>query len=140
MVLWLVLKLRRRFIAAARQIKRLEGISRSPLFSLLAFSLRGLPSIRSIPGLRDRTRAQFREAVDVNTSNVFLFLVASRWLGLRLDLSAACFLGVASLMFVLLRDFVDAGLVGFGLSSVMTLVGVFQVSLSITRTLSLQDV
>ena len=76
--------LRKFYMASSRNIKRLEGISKSPIFSQLASSLQGLATIRSASAEQFLT-AEFDRLQDVHTSAWFAFISATRWFGVWLD-------------------------------------------------------
>ncbi|XP_061829600.2 ATP-binding cassette sub-family C member 4 [Nerophis lumbriciformis] len=116
---------RRYFLETSRDIKRLEGTTRSPVFSHLSSSLQGLWTIRAF---RAETRFQqiFDENQDLHTSAWFLFLTTSRWFAVRLDGLCSIFVTVTTFGCLLLRDQLDAGSVGLALSYAITLMGMFQ--------------
>jgi ABC-type multidrug transport system fused ATPase/permease subunit len=88
--------------------------------------LAGLPTIRAF-GMGPTLIYRYREAADANTRAYFVFLVASRWLGVRLDTICLVFLTV--MVFACVGagpSFVAPGLVGLSVSMLMSLTGAFQ--------------
>jgi ATP-binding cassette subfamily C (CFTR/MRP) protein 1 len=74
----------------ARELKRLDSVSRSPVFAQFSETLGGLSTIRAF-GRSDDFRQQFESILDANTQTVYANKVAERWLACRLE-------GVASLV------------------------------------------
>ncbi|XP_054166167.1 ATP-binding cassette sub-family C member 4-like [Oppia nitens] len=72
------------YIRAARDIKRMEGLSRSPIYSHVSNTLAGLTSIRSLDGQRMFER-QYECHQNDNTATYFMFLCTSRALGVLLE-------------------------------------------------------
>eukprot|EP00752_Nemacystus_decipiens_P006715 g6038.t1 len=112
----------------SREVKRLEAVTRSPVYSLLSETLDGLVTIRAF-SVQHRFLGQFMERVDLNTRAYFAWVYVTRWLGFRLDmvvamvLTASCFFSVAVNEY---SDSIDAGLLGAALVYVLQLGGLFQ--------------
>uniref|UniRef100_A0A8C5A253 Multidrug resistance-associated protein 4 n=1 Tax=Gadus morhua TaxID=8049 RepID=A0A8C5A253_GADMO len=122
-LLIIFLFLRRYFLQTSRDIKRLEGTTRSPVFSHLSSSLHGLWTIRAFRA-EQRFQNVFDAHQDLHSVTWYLFLTSSRWFALRLDLLCAVFVIILIYACVLLRD--SAGDVGLALSYAITLMGMFQ--------------
>ncbi|XP_021376611.1 multidrug resistance-associated protein 4-like isoform X5 [Mizuhopecten yessoensis] len=112
-------------IKTSRHIKRLEGTTRSPVFSHLSASLQGLHSIRAF-SIQDKFMEEFDNHQDLHSEAWFMFLSTSRWLAVRLDWICAMFVTVVALLSVLMSKDMDAGKVGLSLTYAMTLMGMFQ--------------
>ena len=73
------------FVATSRQLKRIESISRSPIYSHFQESLSGASTIRSY-----RKQSEFilrnESQLDYNNSAYYPSLCANRWLSLRLEI------------------------------------------------------
>ena len=80
------LYLRRSFLQTSREVKRLDALRRSPVFSHIAESLDGLTTIRAYGKLND-FKVEHKALVDAHTRPDFAFMAASRWLGFRLDVT-----------------------------------------------------
>ena len=63
---------------------------RSPLFSQVSITLKGLYTIRSL-GIGEQLMKKFHSIQDAHSSASFLFVSVFRWLGLRIDLTVAVF-------------------------------------------------
>ena len=75
------------FAKTSRQIKRLESVSRSPLFSHFAETLAGLSSVRAMRASQ-AFAAHNVALVNANSLLHMMFWFASRWFALRVDLIA----------------------------------------------------
>nr|ALU63334.1 multidrug resistance-associated protein 4 isoform X1 [Oryzias melastigma] len=117
--------LRRYFLKTSREIKRLEGTTRSPVFSHLSSSLQGLWTIRAF-GAEERFQKAFDAHQDLHSGAWFLFLTTSRWFAVRLDGICAIFITITTFGCLLLRNQLDAGSVGLALTYAVTLMGMFQ--------------
>lgn len=119
----------RYYVQTSRQIKRLDAVSRSPIFQLFndVAGADGVQSIRALH-LRSVFERRFSSRVDVSISAYVAFETAARWLAVRLDsISATVALSVAVLG-ILLRESIGAGLLGAALAQVLLLSGMLQYS------------
>uniref|UniRef100_M4BJZ7 Uncharacterized protein n=1 Tax=Hyaloperonospora arabidopsidis (strain Emoy2) TaxID=559515 RepID=M4BJZ7_HYAAE len=93
----------RYFITSSRELQRLDSISRSPVFSLLAETLDGLPTIRAY-----RAETQFcrknEELIDRNQRAYFLNFAVNCWLALRLEFAGTLISAFAALCAVLVHS------------------------------------
>ncbi|XP_070582140.1 ATP-binding cassette sub-family C member 4-like [Ptychodera flava] len=114
-------------IRTTRDVKRLDGITRSPVYSHLATSVQGLWTIRAFKMETNFTR-QFHKRQDANTEAWFLFMTTSRWFGVRLDWMAATFITFVVFSTIPAAQFnwIDTGLAGLILSSAINLTAAFQ--------------
>ena len=112
--------LRKFYMASSRNIKRLEGISKSPVFSQLASSLQGLATIRAASAEQFLT-AEFDRLQDLHTSAWFAFISATRWFGVWLDWLVSAYVAVVVFSFLLLGGDILGGDVGLAISSCILL-------------------
>lgn len=117
--------LRYKYIASGRELKRLDAITRSPIYADFSASLEGLTTLRAY-NLRYHFTQHFQLLIDKNGQAFFSFLMVSRWFGFRLDMICSLILIIVSFVSVLLRDSIDVGLIGFALVYTMSLSGLFQ--------------
>lgn len=54
-------------MASSREVKRLEAVTRSPVYAMFSASIKGLPTIRAF-GATKRFRKMFLDALDINGS------------------------------------------------------------------------
>ncbi|KAG6837154.1 hypothetical protein H0H93_013744 [Arthromyces matolae] len=107
----------RYYLATSRELKRLDAVSRSPIFAWFSESLAGLSTIRAFNqqsifisanhGRIDRNQMCYLPSISVN-----------RWLAVRLEFVGAMIILIVALlaMAALITTGVDAGLVGLVLS------------------------
>ena len=88
---WYFLNVRRTFVSSTRELKRLEGLARSPIFAMLSEALGGIATIRA-NGSTEFFKEKFEEVHDSHTRSFFAFLSASRWVGFRMDSIVVMFL------------------------------------------------
>ncbi|KAB0342487.1 hypothetical protein FD754_019413 [Muntiacus muntjak] len=117
--------LRRYFLETSRDVKRLECTTRSPVFSHLAASLRGLWTIRAYKA-EQRFQELFDAHQDLHSEAWFLLLMTSRWLAVYLDVICAIFVTVVAFGALILVETLTPGQVGLVLSLTLTLTGMFQ--------------
>lgn len=126
---WYFWSVRRVFVTSSRELKRLEGVARSPIFSMLSESLTGIATIRSNDSM-DFFRRKFRQVHDTHTRCFFSFIAASRWVGFRMDSLVFFMLVSVSLLSVLFHSQgwfdVDPSILGLSLSLLLQLAGLFQ--------------
>ncbi|KAL9978598.1 hypothetical protein ACROYT_G016133 [Oculina patagonica] len=73
------------YLKSAREIRRLEAITCSSVYSLIADTVTGLEVIRSSE-MEDDFLRQFYQYQDKNTTALILLKASTRWLALRADL------------------------------------------------------
>uniref|UniRef100_A0A8B9Y715 ATP binding cassette subfamily C member 4 n=1 Tax=Bos mutus grunniens TaxID=30521 RepID=A0A8B9Y715_BOSMU len=113
------------FLRASRDVKRLESTTRSPVFSHLASSLRGLGTIRAYKA-EHKFQKLFDAHQDLHSEAWFLLLMTSRWLAVYLDVICAIFVTVVAFGALILTDALNPEEVGLVLSLTITLMGMFQ--------------
>jgi ATP-binding cassette subfamily C (CFTR/MRP) protein 4 len=128
-LLWYFVSVRRIFVTSSRELKRLEGLARSPIFAMVSESLGGIAVIRANDAVSFFQR-KFQLAHDAHTRAFFAFISASRWVGFRMDFLMFSFLALASYLAVLVQDRgwfqVDPTTLGLSLAMLLQLAGMFQ--------------
>ncbi|OQV14982.1 Multidrug resistance-associated protein 1 [Hypsibius exemplaris] len=111
------------YISTSSQLKRLESVSRSPIFSHFQESVAGTGVIIAMKET-DRFRATNGHLIDKNNSSLYLNLMAARWISLRLEFLGVIIMFSAALFAVISRD-QDWGIssedVGLALSSALSI-------------------
>lgn len=125
LLLYTFASVNRKYLASSREIKRIEAITRSPIYADFSAALDGLSTLRAY-GLEERIISSFYHQLDVNARAWYSFLMASRWLGFRLDMIVAAIVIVTVYLAAVLRNSVDVGLIGFALVYTLNLSGLFQ--------------
>nr|CAH8830168.1 unnamed protein product [Trichobilharzia regenti] len=121
---WLI---RKRYIHMSRDIRRIEAVARSPVFSWVNVTLQGLPCLRAARNEFYHLDT-FYDAVNSHTSVFYVNLAAALWLSVRLDI--LCTLFIASVLIIcvavgLLADISGAN-VGLMITYSSSLIGLFQ--------------
>jgi len=102
------------FERTSRELKRLEGITRTPIFSSFAETLNGLHTIRAYD-MQLKFANWNRAAIDNNSRFFFGFWSASRWLALRLDWLSALLITIVSLALIWTKGSLDPAVAGLAL-------------------------
>jgi ATP-binding cassette subfamily C (CFTR/MRP) protein 4 len=128
-LLWYFLSVRRIFVSSTRELKRLEGLARSPIFAMLNEALTGIATIRSNESV-DYFVNKFQSAHDAHTRAFFSFIAASRWVGFRMDAIMFLLMVLVSFLSVLFQQqswfVIDPSILGLSISMLLQLAGIFQ--------------
>ncbi|XP_049538588.1 multidrug resistance-associated protein 1 isoform X12 [Anopheles darlingi] len=103
------------YVATSRQLKRLESVSRSPIYSHFGETIQGVQTIRAY-SVQDRFITESDERVDANQLCYCPSIIANRWLAVRLEMVGNLIILFAALFAVLGRESMNAGLVGLSVS------------------------
>lgn len=108
------------YIPTARQLKRLESITRSPIYSHFSETLAGVATIRAYSAEK-RFIEESDARIDLNLSCFNCAVGSNRWLSIRLEFCGNCVIMFAALCSVLSKNFIDAGLIGLSMSYAMNI-------------------
>ncbi|XP_014250192.1 multidrug resistance-associated protein 1-like [Cimex lectularius] len=103
------------FIATSRQLKRLESVTRSPIYSHFGETVNGSSSIRAY-NVQQRFVKESEEKVDFNQIAAFPGIIANRWLAVRLEFIGNVIIFFAALFAVLERETMNPGIVGLSIT------------------------
>ncbi|XP_050359927.1 ATP-binding cassette sub-family C member 4-like [Nymphalis io] len=121
MYLWTII-----YLTTAQAIKRIEGVSRSPVFSHVSATMAGLGTVRAC-GAQDLLRAQFDDKQDVHTAAWYLTLITNTAFSIWLSLISAMYVVIVAYTFLLLDDgSTKSGNVGLAISQGLILVNMVQ--------------
>ncbi|XP_035659576.1 multidrug resistance-associated protein 4-like isoform X1 [Branchiostoma floridae] len=124
-LLLLFIYIRKYYLSTSRDIKRLEGTTRSPVFSHLSATLQGLWTIRAF-GAQESFQQEFDAHQDLHSEAWFLFLAGSRWMSVRIDFLASLFVTAVTVCSVPASQALDGGLVGLSVTYAIMVTGFFQ--------------
>lgn len=122
------LKIRQWFIASAKDIKHLEGIAKSPVFSHINSTLNGLTTIRAARAEKALIK-EFDDHQNVHTSAWFFTIMCAVSFGLWLDIICVLFTFVVTFGFVIATQYgyvQNGSLVGLAISQSLILTGMLQ--------------
>ncbi|XP_044152162.1 ATP-binding cassette sub-family C member 3 [Bufo gargarizans] len=103
------------YVPTSRQLKRLESVSRSPIYSHFSESLTGASIIRAFR--RQNSFIVFSDSkMDENQKSFYLGLVSNRWLGILVEFIGNCVVLFSGIFAVIGRENLSPGLVGLSVS------------------------
>ncbi|XP_051014284.1 ATP-binding cassette sub-family C member 3 [Acomys russatus] len=103
------------YVATSRQLKRLESISRSPIFSHFSETVTGASVIRAYGRIQD-FQVLSDTKVDNNQKSCYPYIASNRWLGVHVEFVGNCVVLFAALFAVIGRNSLSPGLVGLSVS------------------------
>ncbi|XP_059928734.1 canalicular multispecific organic anion transporter 1 isoform X3 [Gadus macrocephalus] len=113
------------YVGTSRQLRRLDSVSRSPIYSHFGETVAGLSVIRAY-GHQERFLKHNETTMDENIKSVYPWIVSNRWLAIRLEFLGNLVVFFSALFAVIARKKLDSGLVGLSISY----------SLNVTQTLN----
>ncbi|KAJ8929220.1 hypothetical protein NQ314_018099 [Rhamnusium bicolor] len=113
------------FLATSRDIKRVEAVTRSPIYTHLSASLQGLTTIRAFRA-QDVLTKEFDNFQNKYSAPYFLFLSANRTFGFWLDFHCVIYTALVTISILFIESEIFGGNVGLALTQSMTLMGMFQ--------------
>ncbi|KAG7350940.1 multidrug ABC transporter permease/ATPase [Nitzschia inconspicua] len=128
-LLYYFIMVRRVFVTSSRELKRLEGLARSPIYAMMSESLSGVATIRANSALQYFT-LKFEAVHDSHTRAFFSFIASSRWVGFRMDSLVFMLMSLVSFLSVLFQTegwfTIDPAILGLSISMLLQLAGMFQ--------------
>uniref|UniRef100_A0A1Y1KXE9 Multidrug resistance-associated protein lethal(2)03659 n=1 Tax=Photinus pyralis TaxID=7054 RepID=A0A1Y1KXE9_PHOPY len=112
-------------LLTSRNIKRLEGVTRSPVFEHLSSSLQGLSTVRAFQA-EAILREEFDIHQDLHSGCYHLFLTTSQGFGYFLDCICAVYLAIVTLSFVISDHELLGGNVGLAVTECLSVIGILQ--------------
>ncbi|XP_073979857.1 multidrug-Resistance like Protein 1 isoform X7 [Rhodnius prolixus] len=107
--------IQRYYVATSRQLKRLESVTRSPIYSHFGESVTGSMTIRAY-NVQSRFVKESEQKVDYNQVCTYPSIIANRWLAVRLEMVGNLIIFFSALFSVIGRNRMNAGLVGLSVS------------------------
>ncbi|KAG8034821.1 hypothetical protein G9C98_007897 [Cotesia typhae] len=120
---WLIKNI---YLATAQDVKRLEGVTKSPIFTHVNSSMAGLTTIRSANS-QELVRKEFDSYQDVHTRAFSTIVFSSAWFSFWLDAVTIAFVACTIYSFIIMdNDNTFAGPVGLVVSQILILCGMCQ--------------
>uniref|UniRef100_A0A8D0HQJ0 Cystic fibrosis transmembrane conductance regulator n=1 Tax=Sphenodon punctatus TaxID=8508 RepID=A0A8D0HQJ0_SPHPU len=116
--------LRAYFLHTSQQLKQLESEARSPIFTHLVTSLKGLWTLRAF-GRQAYFETLFHKALNLHTANWFLYLSTLRWFQMRIEMIFVVFFTVVAFISIATTGTWE-GSVGIVLTLAMNIMGTLQ--------------
>lgn len=113
------------YIATSRSVKRLEGITKSPVFSHVNASIQGLTTIRAFKAEKVLIH-EFDNHQDLHSSAYYLYIASSRTLGYWLDIMCLIYIASVTLSFLVFGGDDFGGNVGLAITQAIGLSGNLQ--------------
>ncbi|KAG5324821.1 L259 protein, partial [Pseudoatta argentina] len=111
------------YLATSYSVKRLESITRSPIFAHLSATLRGLPTIRAF-GMEATLTKEFDNYQDIHSSAWYIFIASSRAFAFWVDAFCMLYITLITLSFLVMDNgFMYGGYVGLAITQSINLTG-----------------
>ncbi|XP_070581498.1 multidrug resistance-associated protein 1-like [Ptychodera flava] len=110
--------LQRIFIATSRQLRRLESVARSPIFSHCSESVIGVSTIRAY-GQQERFISDNERKIDDHQVMNYANICSHKWKALRLQLLGNGVVFFGALFAVMARDYLSGGIVALSITNAM---------------------
>ena len=121
-IVLLYLAIQRFYIRSSRQLKRLDSVSKSPIFSHFSESLSGVSSIRAFKSEK-RFIEKMQDLIDENLIYFYPNYTTQRWLSIRLEILGHLITLFACLFAIIARDSITAGLAGLSITYSLSVSG-----------------
>ncbi|CAH1105143.1 unnamed protein product [Psylliodes chrysocephalus] len=113
------------FLETSRDIKRVESVTRSPIYTHLAASLTGLTTIRAFKA-QEILKDEFDKFQNLNSAAFFMYVGANRTFGFWLDFLCVIYVALVIVSLLFLKSEQFGGNMGLALTQAMGLTGMFQ--------------
>ncbi|KAJ3165265.1 hypothetical protein HDU88_004350 [Geranomyces variabilis] len=123
------------YVANSRELKRLDSVSSSPIYSLFSETLQGVTTIRAY-GAESRLIQRMRDLLDRNHRHFFYSVAAGQWFNLRCNFLSAAFL--AAVTAAILLGGLSAAWAGLVLNYQMQLVSRIRIAIQLRARLDMQ--
>ncbi|PXF49940.1 Multidrug resistance-associated protein 1 [Gracilariopsis chorda] len=115
--------LQRFFNRTSLELKRLDAISKSPIYAHFSETLGGLSTIRAY-GKQNQAREENMRMIDVNQRAYFSWIAANRWFSLNLEMAGTLLIFATALFSVFAPGDTFAGNIGLGLTYALQVTGI----------------
>nr|CAD7259047.1 unnamed protein product [Timema shepardi] len=116
-LLWFIRKV---YLKTSINIKRLEGITKSPVFTHLNATLQGISTIRAY-GAQSILKDEFDKHQDLHTSAYYMFITTSSAFGFSLDSLCFIYISLVTFSFLFLKEAMG-GSVGLAITQSLLLI------------------
>ncbi len=116
------------------KLKRLDSVSKSPVFSHLGETLSGISTIKAYKAER-RFRDTIQKRIDENNVFFYPINVLDRWLEIYLGITGNCVILFALLFVIFSRDDLSGGQVGLSLTFALSVTNMLNYMVKMTAQL-----
>ncbi|KAG5889081.1 hypothetical protein JTB14_004925 [Gonioctena quinquepunctata] len=113
------------FLKTSRDVKRVESITRSPIYTHLTASLQGLTTIRAFKA-QEILKTEFDKYQNLNSAAFYMYVGATRTFGFWLDLNCVIYIALVLVALLFVESETFGGNMGLALTQAMGLTGMFQ--------------
>uniref|UniRef100_A0A8U7N0C2 ATP binding cassette subfamily C member 2 n=1 Tax=Corvus moneduloides TaxID=1196302 RepID=A0A8U7N0C2_CORMO len=106
------------YISTSRQLRRLDSVTRSPIYSHFGETVSGLSVIRAY-GHQERFLKHNETTMDINQKSVYSWIISNRWLAIRLEFVGSLVVFFSALLAVIAKGTLEGGIVGLSVSSAL---------------------
>uniref|UniRef100_A0A8C3UU77 ABC-type glutathione-S-conjugate transporter n=1 Tax=Catharus ustulatus TaxID=91951 RepID=A0A8C3UU77_CATUS len=106
------------YISTSRQLRRLDSVTRSPIYSHFGETVSGLSVIRAY-GHQERFLKHNEIIMDINQKSVYSWIISNRWLAIRLEFVGSLVVFFSALLAVIAKSTLEGGIVGLSVSSAL---------------------
>ncbi|KAG3004708.1 hypothetical protein JG687_00012651 [Phytophthora cactorum] len=111
--------------SSARELKRLDSISRSPFLNLVSETISGIETVRSFK-MVEQFSSHCEELLNNNAKFFLLFQSASRWFAMRTDWLVSVIIAAVAILAIATKSSLGAAVAGLGLTYAAQLTSSFQ--------------
>ncbi|KAG2204776.1 hypothetical protein INT47_004051 [Mucor saturninus] len=119
LVTFLNVMIGKRYSAASRELRRMDSVTRSPLFSHFGETLAGVVTIRAYGATQQFMNEMLRK-IDENSRPYYYVWISNRWVAIRFSSLGAVVNFCTGIFILLSLNYMDASLAGFCLSFVLS--------------------
>ena len=120
------------FRRTLRELKRLDNLTRSPLFSHLTATVQGLPTLHAYNKTQEYM-IRFNQLIDNSTAPFYIFHAATRWFSTRLDFICVVIGTTTGLIAILTKGTIPAAMAALAISYALRVGSSFPISYSQQR-------
>ncbi|XP_016663044.1 probable multidrug resistance-associated protein lethal(2)03659 [Acyrthosiphon pisum] len=124
-VMMVFVKMRYVYMTSTRNIKRLEGVTRSPIYTHVNASILGLTTVRSFE-VEQILSKEFAIHQDLHSSAWYLFIALGKAFGFWLDIICLLFISSVTFYFIFIDNDTYGGNVGLAITQSIGLTSLFQ--------------
>ncbi|OWZ06925.1 Multidrug resistance protein ABC transporter [Phytophthora megakarya] len=111
--------------SSARELKRLDSISRSPFLNLVSETISGIETVRSYK-MVEQFSSHCEDLLNNNAKFFLLFQSASRWFAMRTDWLVSVIIAAVAILAIATKSSLGAAVAGLGLTYAAQLTSSFQ--------------